>query len=108
VRIRLDPIVGSEQAGERPALVLSPDIINERAPIILIAPLTTRNTHRAYPFEVVIHPPEGGLMQSSKVMLMHMRSVDKQRITGSYGAASDETMRRVEDAILIATGIANV
>jgi mRNA interferase MazF len=59
VRVPLSPVVGSEQAGERSALVLSPDVINEHSPIILVAPLTTKKTERVYPFEAVIEPPEG-------------------------------------------------
>ena len=57
VRVRLDPILGSEQAGERPALVLSPDFINERSPVVLIAAITSKKTERVYPFEALIEPP---------------------------------------------------
>lgn len=108
LRIRFDPTEGSEQAGERPALVLSPDLINEHAPIILVAPLTTRKTERVYAFEALIEPPDGGLPQRSKVMLLHMRGVDKARITGRYGALSEEAMARVEEALRIATGLTAV
>jgi mRNA interferase MazF len=105
VRVRLDPSEGSEQAGERPALVLSPDVINAHCPVILVAAITSRKTERIYPFEALIEPPEGGLTQRSKVLLMHLRSVDKQRITGHYGAISAETMLNVEDALRVATGL---
>jgi len=105
VRVRLDPVVGSEQAGERPALVISPDTINEYSPIVLLAAITTKKTERAYPFEVAIDPPEGGLRMRSKIMLMHIRSVDKRRLTGFYGAISDEKMLLVNEAIKIATGL---
>ncbi|MCI0684050.1 MAG: type II toxin-antitoxin system PemK/MazF family toxin [Gemmataceae bacterium] len=105
VRVRLDPVEGSEQAGERPALVLSPDFINDRSPIILIAAITSQKTERVYPFEVVVDPPEGGVRLRSKVMLMHIRAIDKRRIIGQYGAVEDATMARVEEALQIATGI---
>lgn len=105
LRIRFDPSEGSEQAGERPALVISPDIINERAPIILVAPLTTRKTERVYPFEALIEPPEGGLSQRSKVMPLHIRGVDRVRITGVYGTLSPSTMQSVDEAIRIAVGL---
>jgi mRNA interferase MazF len=52
VRVQLSPVIGSEQAGARPALVISPDVINEHSPVILIAPLTSKKTERVYPFEV--------------------------------------------------------
>jgi mRNA interferase MazF len=105
VRVRLDPVVGSEQAGERPALVISPDLINERSPVILIAAITSQKTERIYPFEALLDPPDGGLAVRSKVMLMHMRSVDKERLIGRYGKVSERTMQRVEDALKIAAGL---
>jgi len=108
VRVRLDPVVGSEQAGERPALVVSPDFINEKSPIILIAAITSQKTDRVYPFEVFIDAPEGGLTRPSKVMLMHLRSVDKPRLVGKYGKVREETVARVDQAIKIATGLVSL
>ena len=105
VRVRLDPVEGSEQAGERPALVISPDVINEHSPVILIAALTSQKTERVYPFEVLVEPPEGGLTRRSKVLLMQLRAVDKRRVSGRYGTVSDATLRRVEDALKVATGL---
>ena len=105
VRVRLDPTVGSEQAGQRPALVISPDLINEHSPVVLVAAITSRKTHRVYPFEALIEPPEGGLRMRSKVLLMQLRSIDKSRVSGSLGQVSETTMRRVEEALKIATGL---
>ena len=105
MRVRLDPVEGSEQAGERPALVISPDVINEHSPVILIASITSKKTERIYPFEVLIAPPEGGLRQRSKVLLMHLRSIDKRRVIGRCGAVGAETMLRVEAALKVATGL---
>lgn len=105
VRVRLDPVEGSEQGGTRPALVLSPNVINEHCPVILLASITSRKTERVYPFEVLIEPPEGGLAQRSKVLLMHLRSVDQERLVASYGLVGSETMRKVEEALKVATGL---
>ena len=96
VRVRLDPIEGAEQGGDRPALVVSPDLINAHSPVVLIASITSKKTERVYPFEVLISPPEGGLKQQSKVLLMQMRAIDKTRLTGRYGAVSADLMKRVE------------
>jgi mRNA interferase MazF len=101
-------VEGSEQAGERPALVISPDIINERGPLVLIAAITSKKTDKIYPFEVLLDPEEVGLPRRSKVMLMHLRSVDKRRLTGEYGSVGRETMARVDDAIKVATGLVNL
>jgi mRNA interferase MazF len=108
VRLRLDPVEGSEQGGERPAIVISPDFINERSPVITVASITSRKTDRVFPFEALIEPPEGGLSVRSKVMLMQLRSVDKSRVVGRYGAVSEKTMADVEEALKIATGITRV
>jgi len=105
VHVQLSPVIGSEQAGMRPALVISPDVINEHSPVVLIAPITSKKTKHVYPFEAVIEPPEGGLTHRSKAMLTHVRGVDKRRITGVYGHVSAETMRRVEEALKVATGL---
>jgi mRNA interferase MazF len=73
--------------------------------VILIAALTSQKTERVYPFEVLVEPPEGGLTRRSKVSLMQLRAVDKRRVRGHYGTVSDATLRRVEDALKVATGL---
>jgi mRNA interferase MazF len=108
VRVRLDPAEGSAQAGSRPALVLSPDLINEHSPVILIAAITSKKTNRVYPFEALLSPREGGLAERSKVLLMQLRSVDKRRLLGVLGSVVPETMARVEEALKIATGLTRV
>lgn len=105
VRVRLDPVEGSEQAGERPALVISPDVINEHSPVVLLAAITSQKTERIYPFESLIEPPEGGLKYRSKVLLMQLRSVDKRRLQGKLGIVGSGTMLRVETALKVATGL---
>ena len=105
VRVRLDPVHGSEQGGERPALVISPGLINEHSPVILVAAITSRKTERIYPFEASINDGEGGLTQRSKVLLMQLRSIDKGRILGILGTVTDDTMKSVESALVIATGL---
>jgi mRNA interferase MazF len=105
VRVRFDPTEGSEQSGERPALVISPALINDRVPVVLVAPITSRKTDRAYPFEALIEPPEGGLRLRSKVMPLQLRCVEHVRITGRYGRVSDEVMARVDEALKIAVGL---
>ncbi len=105
VRVALDPVTGSEQGGERPVLVISPDLINQHSPVILVAAITSKKTERIYPFEALLEPPDGGLTQRSKVLLMQLRSIDKQRIVGRYGKLSEKTMARVEEALKVATGL---
>ena len=108
VWVRLDPVEGSEQAGKRPAVVISPDIINEHSPVVIAAALTTKKTDRVYPFEVLIRPPEGGLTRKSKVLLLQIRAIDKRRILGKLGALSKDTMLRLDEALKIAVGLRKV
>ena len=104
VHVRLDPVTGSEQVGERPGVVISPDVINELSPVILIAPITSRKTERIYPFEALIEPPQGGLRERSKVLLMQVRALDRRRISPSHGSLTPETMERVNAALAVAIG----
>ncbi len=105
VRVRLDPTEGSEQAGERSALVLSPNVINRHSPIILIAPITSKKTERVYPFEALIELNESGLPMRSKALLMQTRSLNKSCLTGYYGHLSEETMLQVDQALKVAAGL---
>jgi mRNA interferase MazF len=105
VRVRLDPVEGAEQAGERPALVISPDLVNQHSPVILVAAISSRKTERVYPFEALLVPPEGGLTSRSKVLLMQLRSIARRRIIGSYGVISALAMGRVEAALRVAVGL---
>ena len=104
VRVALDPVRGSEQGGDRPALVVSPDLINRNSPVILVAGITSKKTDRVYPFEVLIDR-EGGLGQRSKAMLMQLRAVDRSRIVERFGRLSPCTMAAVDRAVRIATGL---
>ena len=105
VRVRLDPTEGSEQAGERPALILSLDTVNQHSPVIIVAAITSKRTDRVFAFEALLDPPEGGLSLRSKVMLMQLRSVNKTRLLGYYGRASDAAMRQVDQALRVAVGL---
>jgi mRNA interferase MazF len=95
-----DPVRGSEQAGRRPAIIVSRDIINRVSPVIIIVPLTTYYGQTFYPSDVLIHAPDGGLSQDSVAMGLHIRAIDKQRLGARLGHISTATMAQVEQAIL--------
>ena len=105
VRAVFGGAIGSDQAGERPAVVLSPTFINERSPIIVIAPITSKKTDRVYPYEALIDPPEAGLTYPSKALLLHARSVDIQRLGAKLGELSEETIGKIDTALKIAMGL---
>lgn len=104
VRVRLDPTEGSEQGGERPALVISPDFINIHSPVVLVAAITSRKTDRIYPFEALVEGNETGLTVRSKALMMQIRSVDKRRITGHLGSLTGTAMQQADAALRVAVG----
>ncbi len=85
--------------------MVSPDLINEHSPVVLIAAITSRKTEKVYPFEALIEPPEGGLPQRSKVLLMQLRALDKRRIVRRHGIIGAATLERVDSALRIAVGL---
>jgi len=104
VQARFDPTEGSEQSGVRPAIVLSPTVVNRRSPMLILAPLTTRNTERVYPHEARIIAGDV-VPRTSKVLLGQLRSLSKSRVLSYYGHVSDTTMLAVDAALKIAVGL---
>lgn len=97
--VNLDPTIGTEIAKTRPALIISNDIGNQYADRVIVAPITTRNMDRVYPFEVFVPRGEGGLAQNSKVLLDQIRAIDKRRLGNLIGGLSVERMAQVNQAI---------
>lgn len=101
----LDPTRGHEQAGRRPALIVSDDRFNHgRSGLIFVAPLTTRK--RSLPTHVPVRPPEGGVPRPSFIKCEDTRSVSKDRLVeGPWGRVSKETMRAVEERLRLLLGL---
>ncbi|HQY92218.1 type II toxin-antitoxin system PemK/MazF family toxin [Caldilinea sp.] len=99
--IDLNPIRGHEQAGTRPALVVSNDTFNQGpAGLVFILPLT--RTDRRIPAHIPVDPPEGGVKTRSYVLCDAIRSISKDRFVGSaWGTVSAETMQQVEEMLRI-------
>jgi mRNA interferase MazF len=90
----LDPVVGSEQAGSRPVLVVSDEALNEILPIVVVLPLTsTKAGRRTYATEVLLPAGTAGLPEGSIVMVHQIRTIAKQRLRTSYGRLEDRTLR---------------
>jgi len=102
--VDFDPTVGAEIRKIRPALVIQNDVGNRASPITIVAAITS-TLKRAYPFQVFLPLGEGGLDADSVVTLNHIRSIDRQRLVRRLGTLSAESMRAVDQAILISLGI---
>ena len=102
--VNLDPTKGREQAGSRPALIVSVDRFNHGAAELVIAcPITSKA--KGIPTHVPVDPPEGGLSLRSFIKCEDIRSISKARLLNRFGAVSSETMRKVEERLAILLGI---
>lgn len=95
-----DPTAGREQAGKRPALILSLDAFN-RGPATLVIALPFTTVDKNLALHVRVTPPEGGLAAVSYIKCEDVRSMSKERFLRRWGRVDDATMNLVEDRIRI-------
>lgn len=100
----LDPVIGSEQGGTRPVLVIQNNVGNSFSPTIIIAPITTRVKKLRQPTHIGI-PPFFGLPQSSMAMLEQIRTIDKSRLGDYVGCLDDDVMDYIDEALGISVGL---
>jgi len=103
-----DPVIGSEIAKPRPALIIQNDIGNRVSPITIVAALSSQVRQPLYPIEVLIRAPEGGLTVDSTVRLNQLRTMDKSRLIKRLGRVTAATMAAVDTAIKISLGLIQV
>ena len=102
--LHFDSTPGHEQAGTRPALILSEDIFNEGpAEMVVVAPIT--RTHGKIRWHVSVAPPEGGLGAERFIQCENVRSVSKLRLKRRRGRVSQPVMQQVEDRLRILLGL---
>lgn len=102
--INLSPTEGREQAGTRPALIISVDIFNHGAAELVVAiPVTSKA--KGIPLHVEIAPPEGGLSMTSYVKCEDVRSISTSRLIKKLGKVSSPTMDSVEDRLRVLLGL---
>ncbi len=96
--VTLDPTIGREQAGTRPALVISDDLFNQsHAELVVVLPITSKS--KAIRSHVEIVPPEGGLNVTSYIKCEDVRSISIQRLSRSLGKVTADTMDEVESRL---------
>jgi mRNA interferase MazF len=101
----LDPMIGSEIAKTRPALIISNDVGNRYADRVIVAPISSSGLGKIYPFEVHLNPGEGGLAKETKILLDQIRTLDKSRLSEQIGTLSAERMEEVNRAIRISLAV---
>lgn len=101
----LSPVVGSEQGGLRPVLILQNDVGNLHSPTVIAAAITSRQTKAKLPTHIAITAAGSGLPQDSMVLLEQVRTLDKARLKGKTGQVSLRDMYKVNRALSVSLGL---
>ena len=100
----LDPVVGSEQGGIRPVLVIQNDVGNHFSPTVVAAAITSRKAKNSLPTHILLENVPG-LAPTSLLLLEQLRTIDRKRLRGYIGRISKEKMLEVDAALAISIGI---
>ncbi|MDR1002091.1 MAG: type II toxin-antitoxin system PemK/MazF family toxin [Oscillospiraceae bacterium] len=100
----LNPVVGSEQGGVRPVLVIQNDIGNKHSPTVIIAAITGKPMKALLPTHCLLKA-QNGLDRESIVLLEQIRTIDKRRLKERVGALEDVDMREVDRALAVSIGL---
>jgi mRNA interferase MazF len=101
----LSPVVGSEQGGVRPVLVIQNDIGNRFSPTVIVAAITAQIQKAKLPTHVEIDAKKYGFERDSVILLEQIRTIDKQRLTDKITQLDDLMMNRVDEALQISLGL---
>lgn len=103
----LSPVVGSEQGGIRPVLIVQNDIGNRFSPTVIAAAITSQRDKAKLPTHIKLNSVESGLARDSIVLLEQIRTIDKQRLKEKLGRLDDASMELVNQALSISFGLDN-
>ena len=103
----LSPVVGSEQGGLRPVLIIQNDIGNRYSPTVIAAAITSRMGKNRLPTHIDIHAERVGLAKDSVILLEQIRTLDKRRLKTRVGALDKTAMNKIDRALLVSLGFSN-
>lgn len=101
----LSPVVGSEQGGIRPVLIIQNDIGNKYSPTVIAAAITSQINKAKMPTHIELGAKEYGLNKDSVILLEQIRTIDKKRLRERIGHLDEALMAKVNDALLISFGL---
>ncbi len=101
----LSPVVGSEQGGLRPVLIIQNDVGNRYSPTVIAAAITSRMGKTRLPTHIDIYAERAGLAKDSVVLLEQVRTLDKQRLKEKMGHLDDGMMSEINNAIAVSFGL---
>ena len=101
----LSPVIGSEQGGLRPVLIVQNDVGNKYSPTVIAAAITSRMGKTKLPTHIDVVGNQVGLAKDSVILLEQIRTIDKKRLKEKMGHLDDDTMKNVNDAIGVSFGL---
>ena len=101
----LSPVVGSEQGGTRPVLIVQNDTRNKHSPTVIAAAITSQTNKAKLPTHIELAGRSVGLTTDSVVLLEQIRTIDKRRLREHMGRLDESMMNRVDDAIAVSFGL---
>ena len=104
----LSPVVGSEQGGVRPVLIVQNDIGNRYSPTVIAAAITSQINKAKLPTHIEISSTEYGLNKDSVILLEQVRTIDKRRLKEKIGRINDELMSKVNEGLMISFGLKDI
>lgn len=101
----LSPVVGSEQGGIRPVLIVQNDIGNRFSPTVIAAAITSQQAKAKLPTHIALNAENSGLTKDSIVLLEQIRTIDKHRLKEKMGKLNHRDMERVDEALSVSFGL---
>ncbi len=101
----LSPVVGSEQGGLRPVLIVQNDTGNKHSPTVIAAAITSQMGKARLPTHIELNANSFGLRKDSVVLLEQIRTIDKKRLREKMGRVDDELMNKIDTAIAVSFGL---
>ena len=101
----LNPVVGSEQGGIRPVLIIQNDVGNKYSPTVIAAAITSQTGKAKLPTHISVSPMNCGLPKESIILLEQVRTLDKRRLREKMGRVDEEVMKKVDAAIAVSFGL---
>lgn len=101
----LSPVVGSEQGGMRPVLIVQNDVGNRYSPTVIAAAITSQQNKARLPTHIEIEANSFGLSKDSVVLLEQIRTLDKRRLRERMGCLDEVAMQKIDGAIAVSFGL---
>jgi len=104
----LSPVIGSEQGGLRPVLIIQNDVGNKYSPTVIAAAITSQINKTKLPTHIELYSEHYGLAKNSVVLLEQIRTIDKRRLKEKMGHLDDGLMNNVNSAISVSFGLSEM